>query len=200
MPPPRPGPERRPMATWLHSSTVTSLRFLTRGLLVWPVTPNQITVVSTIVGLAGALRLATVSYTARLAGTLALLASSVLDGVDGELARARREQSPFGARLDLAGDDAVNLAAFVDLGHRAGPARAPAARPLGGPKRHLGPAPRHRRPRAVRCDACRRVSQDGTSDRQTCRCRRREVEVCRPFSLYSEVALADRSAVLRRAV
>ena len=91
-------------------------RFLTRRLLVWPVTPNQITVVSIIVGLAGALGLATVSYTARLAGVLALLASSVLDGVDGELARARREQSPLGARLDLAGDYAVNLAAFVGLG------------------------------------------------------------------------------------
>jgi CDP-alcohol phosphatidyltransferase len=91
-------------------------RFLTRRLLVWPVTPNQITVVSIVVGLAGALGLATVSYTARLAGVLALLASSVLDGVDGELARARREQSPGGARLDIAGDYAVNLAAFVGLG------------------------------------------------------------------------------------
>jgi phosphatidylglycerophosphate synthase len=91
-------------------------RFLTRRLLERPVTPNQITIVSIIVGLAGALGLATVSYAARLAGVLALLASSVLDGVDGELARARREQSPLGARLDLAGDYMVNLAAFVGLG------------------------------------------------------------------------------------
>lgn len=67
-------------------------------------------------------------------------------------------------------------------------------------KRYFGPAPRHRRPRAARCDACRRVSRDGTSDRPTCRCRGREVELRRPFSLYSEVALADRSEVLRRAV
>src|SRR5262249_60588162 len=71
-------------------------RFLTRRLLAWPVTPNQITVVSIIVGLAGALGLATVSYTARLAGVLALLASSVLDGVDGELAPARRARSEVG--------------------------------------------------------------------------------------------------------
>ena len=91
-------------------------RFLTRRLLVSPVTPNQITIVSILVGLGGALGLATVSYAARLAGVLALLVSSVLDGVDGELARARREQSPLGARLDLAGDYMVNFAAFVGLG------------------------------------------------------------------------------------
>jgi phosphatidylglycerophosphate synthase len=91
-------------------------RFLTRRLLEWPVTPNQITIVSIIVGLVGALGLATVSYAARLTGVLALLASSVLDGVDGELARARCEQSRLGARLDLAGDYMVNLAAFVGLG------------------------------------------------------------------------------------
>jgi phosphatidylglycerophosphate synthase len=91
-------------------------RFLTRRLLVSPVTPNQITIVSIVVGLAGALGLATVSYTVRLTGVLTLLISSVLDGVDGELARARREQSPLGARLDLAGDYIVNFAAFVGLG------------------------------------------------------------------------------------
>ena len=91
-------------------------RFLTHQLLGSPVTPNQITVVSIVVGLAGALGLATVSYAARLAGVLGLLASSVLDGVDGELARARREQSPLGARLDLAGDYIVNFAVFVGLG------------------------------------------------------------------------------------
>lgn len=112
---PRPETPRPPMATWLHSSTVTSPGF-TRRLLVWPVTPNQITVVSTIVRLAGALGLATVSYTVRLAGILALLALSVPDGMDGELARARREQSSLGVRLDLAGDYAVNLAAFLGLG------------------------------------------------------------------------------------
>ena len=71
---------------------------------------------SILLGLGGAMGLATVSYAGRLGGVLALMASSVLDGVDGELARARREQSPLGARLDLAGDYAVNLATFVGLG------------------------------------------------------------------------------------
>jgi len=91
-------------------------RAITRRLLAWPVTPNQVTVVSIAIGLAGALGLATVSYAGRLAGVLALLTSSVLDGVDGELARARLEQSRFGARLDLAGDYAIHLATFAALG------------------------------------------------------------------------------------
>jgi len=82
----------------------------------WPVTPNQITVASIIVGLAGGAMLATVSHGARLAGVLALMVSSVLDGVDGEVARARFEESLGGARLDLAGDYAAHLATFVGLG------------------------------------------------------------------------------------
>ena len=91
-------------------------RAITRRLLPWPVTPNQVTVISIVVGLAGALGLATVSYAGRLVGVLALFASSVLDGVDGELARARLEQSRFGARLDLAGDYTIHVATFLALG------------------------------------------------------------------------------------
>jgi len=91
-------------------------RPLTRLLLDWPVTPSQITLASLLVGLLGAAGLATVSYAGRLCGLLALVASIVLDCVDGELARARFEQSAAGARLDVIGDYAVNLATFVGLG------------------------------------------------------------------------------------
>jgi phosphatidylglycerophosphate synthase len=91
-------------------------RAITRRLLTWPVTPNHVTLASILVGLAGALGLATVSYGARLAGVVALFVSSVLDGVDGELARARVEQSAHGARLDLTGDYLVHLATFAGLG------------------------------------------------------------------------------------
>jgi phosphatidylglycerophosphate synthase len=101
-------------------------RRLTRWLLPWPVTPNQVTVASIVVGLAGAVGLASVAYLDRLAGVLLLLVSSVLDGVDGEVARSRFEQSPAGARLDLLGDYVVNLATFAGLGVglvREGPSR-----------------------------------------------------------------------------
>jgi phosphatidylglycerophosphate synthase len=39
-----------------------------------------------------------------------------LDCVDGEVARARFEQSPAGARLDVLGDYLVHLAVFAGLG------------------------------------------------------------------------------------
>jgi phosphatidylglycerophosphate synthase len=91
-------------------------RRLTRWLLPWPVTPNQITVASIAVGLVGAVGLASVSYLGQLGGVLLLLASSVLDGVDGEVARARFEQSAAGARLDLVGDYVIHLATFAGLG------------------------------------------------------------------------------------
>lgn len=90
-------------------------RPLTRLLLPRPVTPSQITLASVLVGLLGAAGLATVSYPARVAGLFALVGSIVLDCVDGEVARARFEQSAAGARLDVIGDYVVHLATFAGL-------------------------------------------------------------------------------------
>jgi phosphatidylglycerophosphate synthase len=81
-----------------------------------PLTPSQITLLSVLVGLAGAAGLATVSYAGRVVGVLGLIASVVLDCVDGEVARARFQQSAAGARLDVIGDYAVHLAVFLGLG------------------------------------------------------------------------------------
>jgi phosphatidylglycerophosphate synthase len=91
-------------------------RPVTRRLLRWPVTPAQVTFASIALGILGAAGLATVSYWGRLAGVLALIASVVLDCVDGEIARARFEQSAAGARLDVVGDYVVHLAVFSGLG------------------------------------------------------------------------------------
>jgi phosphatidylglycerophosphate synthase len=90
-------------------------RPLTRLLLWTPLAPSHVTVLSIVLGIAGAVGLATTSYAGRLAGVCLLVGSTVLDCVDGELARARHEQSAGGAWLDLAGDYVVNLAAFVGL-------------------------------------------------------------------------------------
>jgi phosphatidylglycerophosphate synthase len=90
-------------------------RPVTRFLLGRPVTPTQITGVSIALGLAGAAGLATVSPVARLLGVCALVASIVLDCVDGEVARARYQQSAAGARLDVIGDYVVHLAVFTGL-------------------------------------------------------------------------------------
>jgi 1L-myo-inositol 1-phosphate cytidylyltransferase / CDP-L-myo-inositol myo-inositolphosphotransferase len=90
-------------------------RLLSGVVVDWPVTPNHITLAGIVLGLAGALMLSTVSYGWRLGGVLSLLASSILDGVDGEVARARFETSPAGARLDLMGDYVTHLATFLGL-------------------------------------------------------------------------------------
>jgi phosphatidylglycerophosphate synthase len=90
-------------------------RPVTALLLRSPITPSQITVISVALGLLGAAGLGTVSYVGRLGGVLALVASIVLDCVDGEVARARFQQSAAGARLDVIGDYVVNFAAFLGL-------------------------------------------------------------------------------------
>ena len=92
-------------------------RPITRRLLAWPwVSPSQVTLLSIALGLLGAAGLATTGYGTRLAAVLCLVASIVLDCVDGEIARARFEQSAAGARLDVVGDYLVNLSVFVGLG------------------------------------------------------------------------------------
>jgi len=92
-------------------------RPIIRHLLPWSrLSPSAITLVSVTAGLLGAAGLATTGYLTHLTGVLGLVASIVLDCVDGEIARARFEQSATGARLDVVGDYLVNLSVFVGLG------------------------------------------------------------------------------------
>lgn len=90
-------------------------RPVTRFLLRTPVTPSQVTLLSVAAGLVGAAGLATLSPGLRVGGVLLLVLSTVLDCVDGELARARFQQSAAGARLDVVGDYLVHLAVFAGL-------------------------------------------------------------------------------------
>jgi phosphatidylglycerophosphate synthase len=79
------------------------------------VTPNQVTIFNTVVGLGCGLMLASVSYWIRLGGALLFLLSITLDGVDGELARLRMLESPFGKRLDVLTDNLVHVAVFTGI-------------------------------------------------------------------------------------
>ena len=90
-------------------------RPLTRLLLRTRLAPSHVTLLGVAIGLLGAMGLGTVSYWGRLGGVLLLVASLVLDCVDGDMARARLAQDPGGARLDLIGDYLVNLAVFGAL-------------------------------------------------------------------------------------
>jgi phosphatidylglycerophosphate synthase len=95
---------------------------VTRRLLDTRVTPNQMTVASTAVGLAGAALLAAGTYPLGVGGALLVWLHSTLDGCDGELARLRFQESPLGGVLDFWGDNLVHAALFLCLG--AGVARA----------------------------------------------------------------------------
>lgn len=82
--------------------------WMTRRLVPFPITPNQVTVGATLLGVAGAGFLALGTYTAQLLGSILLVASVVIDGCDGEVARLKYLESDFGRRLDFFLDNVVN--------------------------------------------------------------------------------------------
>lgn len=95
----------RRISSWL------SPRLVRRGL-----TPNAITLGATAVGLLAASLLATQSQAMQIVGALLFIASTILDGCDGEVARLSFTSSEFGRRLDLACDNVVNAAVFLAIG------------------------------------------------------------------------------------
>ena len=91
-------------------------RPLTRRLLRTPLTPNQITALSCVVGLLGALCFFPGGYWGPLLGSVVLQFSVVLDCCDGEVARVKFLESPFGDVLDIVCDTVVTIAIFVGMG------------------------------------------------------------------------------------
>lgn len=92
------------------------------------ITPNQVTVANTVLGLAAAAVIACAGYWPPVIGTLMMLLSVTIDGVDGELARMKLAQSEYGGKLDAVTDLIVNIATFTAIGlaayRNAGPAIA----------------------------------------------------------------------------
>lgn len=88
-------------------------------------TANHVTVLQTLAGLAGAALLAFPSNAMALAGVLFLQFGFVLDNVDGEVARFRRQVSITGKFLDTIGHElvipsmyfALGVGAYFRLGH-----------------------------------------------------------------------------------
>jgi len=76
------------------------------------VTPNQMTLVSAVVGLAAAPFFLSAAPLWQTAGALLFLAHSILDGCDGELARLKFQESRWGGVLDFWVDNLVHSAIF----------------------------------------------------------------------------------------
>jgi phosphatidylglycerophosphate synthase len=96
---------------------------LSRRLAPYPVSPNLITL-ATLAAAAGAAALTALgTYWSVLAGTLAYALTSILDGVDGEIARMKFLTSSAGEWLDTVCDDLANL--FYLTGLTVGLSRPP---------------------------------------------------------------------------
>jgi len=79
------------------------------------ISPNQLTLANTALGLSAALMFASVSYWWRLLGAILFLCSITFDGVDGEVARLKMAETEFGGMLDKLTDNLVNVAVFIGL-------------------------------------------------------------------------------------
>ena len=76
--------------------------------------PNHLTIVNTLLGFLSGY-LFTLGYSARLAGAALFLLVTTLDGVDGEVARLKMEETDFGAALDLVTDAIVNMVVLLGI-------------------------------------------------------------------------------------
>jgi phosphatidylglycerophosphate synthase len=85
---------------------------LTRHLVNGPMTPNQMSVLSILVGLSGAWCMGMGTRSWQVAGASLFLAHSILDGCDGEIARVKMQESRLGGMLDFWGDNVVHSAVF----------------------------------------------------------------------------------------
>jgi phosphatidylglycerophosphate synthase len=93
-----------------HISLAVSRLLLDTG-----VTPNAMTLISSLIGLLGASFFLHPDHGPRLLGAALVWLHSVLDGCDGELARIRFQESALGRALDFWGDNLVHVALFSCL-------------------------------------------------------------------------------------
>jgi phosphatidylglycerophosphate synthase len=87
-----------------------------RQLMKLPIHPNATTAVAALVGIACGVLAAQGGYLMMLLGALLFQLNSILDGIDGEIARAKLLESKTGQWLDTISDDICNLAFVVGAG------------------------------------------------------------------------------------
>ena len=100
------------ISRWVRTWDSAALAPLLRWLIRLGVTPNALTVASCLLVLLAAVLLARGDW---VAGGVVLLAGGILDGLDGELARALKSASPLGAFLDSITDHLGDMAVHLGL-------------------------------------------------------------------------------------
>ncbi len=91
-------------------------RFVARYLLRLPITPNAWTLAILVLPIVGFFFLLDGHYAAVVLGCVVFQFFSILDGCDGEIARAKYLESPGGARIDHVCDQIGNLLFLIGLG------------------------------------------------------------------------------------
>lgn len=89
--------------------------FISKRIVHTPLTPNMMSVFTFLLGLGGAYSASLGGYFPVLLGAFLFQWNSILDGVDGELARVRFQQSKLGQWVDTASDDLSNIAFYIGL-------------------------------------------------------------------------------------
>ena len=116
-----------------HASIFPLIRFFSRpvtGVLMrLPVSANQVTSVSLVLGLGAAWAATEATQARALAAGLLMFGAYVLDNCDGEIARLKNQCSRFGMYFDSFVDWAVHTAFFWGLGVGVGAAAEHARRP-----------------------------------------------------------------------
>ncbi|MGF6662324.1 phosphatidylglycerophosphate synthase [Paraburkholderia atlantica] len=121
---PRPPVNVPPPRTW---DARLARRLVTPLVDTW-VTPNHLTTLRLLIGVAGALCLAHGGFAWANAGALLIVLSNFVDHTDGELARVGGKSSRIGHFYDLACDALVTVMLFVGMGIGAGGAQIDALR------------------------------------------------------------------------
>src|ERR1700756_742633 len=84
------------------------------------ITPNHLTTIRLLIGLAGALCLARGGFPRSNAGAFLIVLSNFVDHTDGELARISGKTSRIGHFYDLASDALVTVLLFLGMGYGLG--------------------------------------------------------------------------------
>jgi len=112
----------KPLDAWLTRYFYRPLaRPLTRMFLRLPFSPNQITIFSALLSLAGCWIAAGPSYGEHAIGLGVLVLGGIVDCNDGEVARLRLEFSTLGGWLDAIGDDLARAALLLAMGAHVAP-------------------------------------------------------------------------------
>jgi phosphatidylglycerophosphate synthase len=109
-------------STSYHADEVINIYLLRpiASIIVWllystSVTPNQVTILAVIVGIASAIAYGSGSTGGIILGGILIMLKDILDDADGQLARAKEMFSRRGRFLDSIGDVVVNLFVFAAI-------------------------------------------------------------------------------------